>query len=297
MKIIARKHINIKKWDELVKSTPNSSFFSYSWYLDAVAENWIIIVNDDYTSGISLPYIERASVKILYTPIFVRYIEFLGDEPFEGGISKLIQSHFQIIETTYNRPLFKGSNEEVFQQITDFSSFKIKSQAERSLKKAEKLEYKVEVSEDYSAIYKTIQNELLDKFSGLTEKSMISLEKLFEAAKKAKVLCAYEVLNKDSSKVGGVICLENENSILYLKGAVNDIAKSDGGMYLALSTAIENAKSKNKSFDFGGSRIEGVQRFNHNLGGKDVVYYSYHIDNGPIWFKLARRIKDKWSKK
>lgn len=280
-----------------MKSTPNSSFFSYSWYLDAVAENWIVIVNDDYTSGIALPYIERASVKILYTPIFIRYIEFLGGETYEGGISKLIQSYFQIIETTYNKALFKGGKEQVFQQISDFSLFKMKSQAERSLKKADKLEYKVEESEDYSTIYKTIQSELLNKFSGITEKSLQTLDKLFKAAKEANVLKAYEVKDKDDLKVGGVICLENESSVLYLKGAVNDEAKSAGGMYLALSTAIENAKSKNKCFDFGGSRIEGVKRFNYNLGGKDVVYHSYNIDNGPIWFKLARRIKNRWSKK
>lgn len=280
-----------------MKNTPNASFFSYSWYLDAVAENWIVIVNDDYTSGIALPFIERASVRMIYSPIFLRYIEFLGTTPFEGGINELIHSFFQVIDTSYKEELFKGGKEFVYQQITDFSNHKFGSQAERSLKKAIKNEYKIVNTQDCFPILKSVELELKDKFDGINEKSIETLGVLFEAADKAGVMNVYEVVDKASNSLGGIVCLENESSVLYLKGAVSNEAKSNGAMYLALSTAIEKAKKENKTFDFGGSRMEGVMKFNHNLGGEDVVYYNYSIDNGPLWFKVARRLKKKWSKK
>ena len=62
-------------------------------------------------------------------------------------------------------------------------------------------------------------------------------------------------------------------------------------MYLALNTAIENAIDANKNFDFGGSKVEGVKGFNHNLGGKNVVYYLYENVNYPWWYRLMKKMK------
>ena len=59
----------------------------------------------------------------------------------------------------------------------------------------------------------------------------------------------------------------------------------------ALNSAIEYAKENNLKFDFGGSNIEGVKRFNYNLGGIDEVYFMHIQNNGPAWFKLAKRLK------
>lgn len=78
MKIVEREHIDEESWNQLVDKTVGASFFSYAWYLDATAENWCIVVDDNYTRGIALPYSKRLGLETLYTPIFVRYIEWLG---------------------------------------------------------------------------------------------------------------------------------------------------------------------------------------------------------------------------
>jgi hypothetical protein len=82
-----------------------------------------------------------------------------------------------------------------------------------------------------------------------------------------------------------------------LKGTVSKDCKLAGGMYACLDYAINETVIDGKTFDFGGSGIDGVKQFNHNLGGKDVTYFRYTFNNGPIWFKLARKINNKWSKK
>ena len=62
MKIIERAYIDVVKWDQLV-DRENGLVFNCSYYLDAVAENWCIYVNEEYTSGIALPYVVRLKKK------------------------------------------------------------------------------------------------------------------------------------------------------------------------------------------------------------------------------------------
>ncbi len=293
MKIIEREHIDIERWNKLVSASENASVFSYSWYLDATAENWCVLVNNDYSSGIALPYSVRLGVKTLYTPIFVRYIEWLGAKSDFKQIQEKIKGQFSNIEVSIKQPILGVKYDSyVYQSIEVNVERKLGSQAKRSLKKAMKSELEVLVSKDYSGIENIVKSELVGKYNGIDEVSIHALSKLFQAAKKENRISVYEIKGQ-----GGIVCINDKGSLLYLKGTVSKSCKEQGGMYACLDRAIRDADQEHKKFDFGGSRIDGVKRFNHNLGGKDVTYYGYTFNNAPIWFKLARRIKNKWSKK
>ena len=96
MKIIQREHIDSQKWDALVSSSPYNSVFSLSTYLDSVAENWCVLTDDDYSKGIALPFTIRLGIKVVYTPVFVRYLEWFGDEIEKlETIKTTIQNEFQ----------------------------------------------------------------------------------------------------------------------------------------------------------------------------------------------------------
>ena len=293
MKIIERSYIDIGRWNHLVTTTENASVFSYSWYLDATAENWCALVNDDYTKGIALPYSVRLGVKTLYTPIFVRYIEWLGSEIDTSIINDAIKNHFSNIEVSIKQPLLGDRFKSFFYQtIPSNIDREFGSQAKRSLKKAINNDIEVEKSKDYSGVESIIVSELVGKYNGIDEVSVKALSKLFEAAKIEQRISIYEIKGH-----GGIVCITDEGTNLYLKGTVSSACKLVGGMYACLDYAINETIIDDKTFDFGGSRIDGVKHFNHNLGGKDVIYFEYTFDNGPIWFKLARIINNKWSKK
>jgi len=288
VKIIERSNIDVDKWNSLVENSNDSTFFSFAWYMDAVAENWCVLVDDAYSKGIALPYSKRAGVEVLYTPIFGRYSEVLGD--FSNDDLSFINERFKIIEFACRQQVLDKSESKIHQIIVDYENRKVGSQAKRSLKKAEKSGFEILISDDYSMVIEKVKEELNHKFTGITEKSLEALELLFANAKKANVIKVFNV----NDALGGIVCFVSNDQLLYVKGAVDEKTKSNGGMYLALNSAIEFAKENNLKFDFGGSNIEGVKRFNYNLGGVDETYYMHVINNGPRWFKLARRIKNKF---
>jgi hypothetical protein len=78
-----------------------------------------------------------------------------------------------------------------------------------------------------------------------------------------------------------------------LKGAANDKARNQGLMYACMKNEIENTLQEGKIFDFGGSSIEGVKRFNLNFGSDDIEYYEYEWNHAPWWWRLLKYIRKK----
>ncbi len=291
MKIVERKYIDIQKWNKLVQETKGASFFSYTWYLDAVAENWCVLVKDDYSSGIALPYVVNLGVKTLYTPIFARFYELLGK--FDGiDFKKPIKNTFQYYNFAVKQPILgEGYEMSEFQVITKDTEQQFSSQAKRSLKKALKNGLEIQFSSEYNSVISIVSKELNNKFEGINEKSLAALGKLFENAKNENCTRVFHF-----GKEGGIVCLEKKGQLLYLKGTVSPDFKKNGGMYMALNSAIQYAKGKGLDFDFGGSQIDGVKRFNHNLGGKDEIYYRYLKEDYPFWYRLLKKVKRRLKK-
>ncbi len=287
MNIIERKDIDINQWNNLVANTENASFFSYSWYLDAVAENWCVLVDADYSYGIALPYLSQLGIKTIYTPVFIRFLEILGADYDKNEFKSLILEHFNNIQFACKQNIFGDDSQEFIYQVIGCNDDRVLgSQAKRSLKKAEKLGFKTVTSLEQKEVLKVIHQELNGKFEGINNRSLANLEKLITNAEVEKKLKVFSL-----EQEGGIFCLENKSQLLYLKGTVKEECKKNGGMYLLLNDAIDYAQKNGLQFDFGGSRIEGVRRFNLNLGGKDQVYFQYSKEDYPIWYRFLKKIK------
>ena len=298
MKIIQREHIDIEKWDNLVSASPYNAVFSLSTYLDAVAENWCVLTDDDYSKGIALPFTVRLGIKVVYTPIFVRYLEWFGKEIVAlESIKTTIQNEFQQGQLS-STVCFENNNsgDFIFQISENQAEQLINSQAKRMLSKFEKAGFTINLEADEEEVLKIIYAELPQKVSSLNDKSLTSLDALVKSLKNIQLLKVVAV-KKENTIVGGLFLVEFNHSLLYLKGAFTPESKKEGAMYGAMQYAIELAKKQNKRFDFGGSRVEGVRRFNVNLGGKDVIYRSFEWNNSPLWFKILKRAKTAWKRK
>lgn len=298
MKIVQRENINIQKWDALVTGGTNTSVFSLSAYLDAVAENWCILTDENYSGGIALPFTIRLGLKTCYTPIFVRYLEWFGEKSISDlEFIKIIQREFPQGQLNSNLPLVGIATEEfVYQSITREKNLSYNSQSKRMLSKFEKSGLRIVSHSNTGEVMDKIYTELPKKISALNEVSLAKL-KILVSVMKQKNLLKILVAKKEDSILGGIFLIEFNNTLLYLKGAFTSDAKKEGAMYGVMQNAINYAKDNNLNFDFGGSRVEGVRRFNINLGGEDQVYYSYNWDNAPFWFKSLKRMKEAWRKK
>ncbi len=297
MKFIEREHIDVERWDALVQSSKDSSVFSLSFYLDSVAENWCIFVEEDYSRGIALPYVRRLGFKLCYTPNFVRYLEWFGLPMDNQRFMVQMKEHFSSGRLqTKHKIRVRKLNRRVYQHIDVNVVPEQSSQAKRMLNKFQRSEVSLSWEDDIAVVMKFIRTELPLKVLSLDKRSLDCLERLAYALKEQNLLKMI-IVSQDERKLGGLFVIYFNGTMLYLKGAVERDAKDMGAMYGAMQLAIDTARQEQMNFDFGGSNAEGVKRFNYNLGGDDQKYYVIHWDLTPDWFRWLMKIRNAWKRK
>lgn len=287
MNIIERSEIDTLKWDALV-SKSGKGIQSYSWWLDQISDHWCIYADDSYTKGIALPFTVKAGVKVLYIPIFSEYLEVIGEFSIER-LSEIILAEFKVIECGFDRALLLGEAESHKTQVLKAEQ-PYKKLAKRMLKKAHAGGLEVKFIDDIEEVFSIIEQELIGKVQSI---NMTTLNRLKQAVTEARSHHLIKVVGVYSSNQleGGLILLENNFQVYYLKGSCSKEIKEMGGMYAAMDFSIRYASDRNKEFDFGGSRVEGVRKFNLQFGSEDIHRPYYSINNAPVWFKLTKQIK------
>lgn len=298
MKFIHRLELDKKAWDALVTFN-RVDVFSYSWYLDACAIDWCVLVDDNFENGIALPYNTKLGIKSIYPPMFSRNLDFLGkDLSFRAKALQAIMKafpagHLQLLEPVKESVVDDGAGR-VFQQIT--GNFELNKQATRMLQKSKRAGLEVRKTTDWRAVLEIIRTELSEKISEFNAENLERLRQLMVSLEKENRLFCLGIFREDKLE-GGMVFMETEEKRVYLKGAAHESARNAGGMYLSMEKAIGDTISDNRIFDFGGSGVEGVRRFNRNLGGSDRHYYIYTWNHAPRWFNLIKLIYQKWKKK
>ncbi|ASS48267.1 MAG: hypothetical protein A3D31_19130 [Candidatus Fluviicola riflensis] len=290
MKLILADAVNKTKWDELVR-TSGGTVFSLSTYLDATADNWAVLFNDDLSGGITCPFAVKAGVKVLYAPFFHRYIEWIGaNRPSDELLLQQLQELFPVADVNC-RMIDRGS-EKVHQELTQ-DQYNPNQQAKRMLKKTGVFH----ISEEWlpEQLMQLLETELVPRIAGIDAHSLSKLQRLVTDFEQKGMIQIN--LWKENDWQGGLWLLVFENRALYLKGTVTADAKKSGGMYRLMEYAIQQAFSTNKLVDFGGSNAEGVRRFNLNWGATDRSYQHLQWNNAPLWWKTVKSLRDKWNNK
>lgn len=278
-----------KRWNDLVLLN-GASVFSESIYLDATATNWSILYSDDFKSGMACPYVVKGGIKILVTPFFNRFMEWIGNPLPEQEIVEALKTEFPVADLQVGNGF--SSNQRIFQELHP-GKLKLNQQAKRSLNKSSV--FTVESAENIPLMMELLQNELQNRIPGINQQTLPILGKLVEGYHPERL--RQFNLYQETSWLGGIWILETRTRVLYLKGTTTEEAKKFGGMYKLILSAIEYAHSQEKTFDFGGSNVASVRRFNLNFGAEDIVYSHLSWNQAPFWWKTVKMIRDKWTKK
>ncbi|MNU98942.1 hypothetical protein D3C71_890630 [compost metagenome] len=246
--------------------------------------------SDDLKSGMACPYVVKGGVSVLVTPFFNRFMEWVGEPVSEEELIKTLKSKFQVADLQVGKGF--SLNQRIYQRLEP-GMLKLNQQAKRSLNKAK--EFSVTQEVNIPVMMELLQTELANRIHGISAATLPILEKLVLGYENSRL--GQFSLYQENQWLGGIWILETDSTVLYLKGTTSEEAKKLGGMYKLMFTAIEYANSKEKSFDFGGSNVESVRRFNLNFGAQDVAYSQLSWNNAPFWWRTLKMIRDKWTKK
>lgn len=296
IKYIEHRDIDKKKWDECITNSPNGFIFAYSWYLDSVCENWNALVEGDYQTVFPLPWKKKLGISFVYQPFFLNQLGVFSLNPItEELANKFLDSipkKFAYIDMALNyHNTATLSDFAITQRVVqyvdlnnDYASISknYSENLKRNLKKAKKNKVRL------------IKNIMLEK---VVESFRLTQGKNLKMFRKKNYLQLTDLIKKLISMGFGqtmgvystdnILCasasfMQSNNRIIYLKGAATDKGKEIGAMHYLMDYIIKENAGSNLLFDFGGSVVESVARFNKSFGAKEYVYLQVRKDRKSV---------------
>lgn len=285
MRIVQRKNIDVKLWDEKIENSPLQNPFIHSWALNATATDWWAVVNDDYSFLLPLPIDNKWGVKRVRQHYFSRQLDWIGSENQFQQALVLVKKQFKEFDfgVSLTTSIEKTKR---FQWLNYAEEIMYSKNTKRILKKKHFEVVEKKEVEKFLEIYK---NNAFQKFKQPTE-NLYRLERLIEVVfskNKAKMF----VIEEDNEVKAAAIFIDYKTTRTYLIGDATPEMKKKGAIFYLLDYGIQNAPNNCEIFDFGGSNVDSVANFYKKMGGKDSFYSHVHWENYPFWFSLLKRLK------
>jgi hypothetical protein len=276
---LKRKDIDIVKYDACIEAALNSRIYAYSWYLDIVADNWDVLVLNDYEAVMPLPWRQKYFIKYIYPPAWTQQLGVFSNFKIEAYIVRqfinAIPKKFKKITVQFNAEndvsSFKTEKRTNYILKLDKSFEEIykgfNKNRKRDLKKAETEKYSIdkEISADEFLYF--YLNE--PKNYQLRHEQITTIKALLKANNKAVYIWGIRV---DEKLIASIVWLKDANRITYILPIATIQAKEKGLPTLLISNLIKEYQNSGLMLDFEGSMIEGVADFYRSFGVKAERY-------------------------
>jgi len=306
IKHIKHDQIDFKRYDECVNRSMGAYIYAYSWYLDIVAGEWDVLVEDDYVSVFPLPFRVKFGIKYIYQPVFTQQLGLFSTAL--QGIAKLnefisvIPKEFKLIEINLNKyyvtikrknyKLVENLNLELdlakdYEQIHKQYSTNLK----RNIKKAKKNELQTSnhiKPEQLIELFKSNKGNELNVYSPEDYVRLGRLAYMLLHKGKASIEGVY---NKENTLIAAALFVLGSTRLIFLFSGLSDEGKEKAAMPFLINNFIEKHSNSNKIFDFEGSNNESLARFYRSFGAQEYHYFGLRQYRFP--FKQIAKLKNK----
>lgn len=305
MKIVYLKHQSIdkQKWDECIANSQQGIAYAYSWYLDAVFNNWSALVMDDYEAVFPLTIQSKFGFSYFFNPIFAMQFGVFSTQEltkemqqrFYKSLPKGIQMYdFSVNSSNQFCPkYFRVTQKECqyvdlnapYNEIASNYSTNLKRNLNKAIKTNLTIRYSTS-TEDVISLFqqnrgKNIKDIKHNHYNVLNTLILNGIEK-----EKIKIIECYD----DREIIAAGFFSYANKRIIYHKGGTNNKGKKYGAMHLIVDFLIRTHQNSDWILDFGGSSIPSVKQFNRNFS-KDQ--YTYLQLQKSWWiFRMIRKIKN-----
>ncbi|WP_111706602.1 hypothetical protein [Lutibacter citreus] len=279
---LKRKEIDIQKYNACIENSINSRIYAYSWYLDCVADNWDVLILNDYEAVMPMPWRQKYFIKYIYPPAWTQQLGIFSSRKLN---SDLIRDFINSIPKKFKKVTIQ------FNAENDLSLFKVENRTnyilplnksyediykgfntnrKRILKSVEKSNFRIEkrINKDVFLKYYLESN----KNYKLHPSQLKTLNKLLNSNNPSIKL--WGVL-KDGNLITGLLWLKEKKQITYLLPFSNQEGKGLGIPTLLVNELMIQFSGSMVKLDFEGSMINGVAGFYKSFGGEFEKYFGF----------------------
>ncbi len=302
IRYITHNELDKSKWDNCIETASNGIVFAYSWYLDAVCDNWDALVLNEYEAVFPITKKSKFGLNYFVNPIFALQLGIFSKsilttslvEQFINAIPKKLK--LIDIQLNFGNDIDNQSFEissKKCQSINLSSSYeeiskKYSTNLKRNLSKARKQNCEIVLSVETENVIKLFKENRGETLKEMKDEQYKRLHSLLIELKQRKLGKIYECWLENELVASACFSITNDR-IIYIKGGSTPKGREVGAMHLIMDEVIHLNSNSNFIFDFGGSSIEQVARFNHSFGATDYEYLRLYRNNLPFLVKLLKK--------
>jgi lipid II:glycine glycyltransferase (peptidoglycan interpeptide bridge formation enzyme) len=253
--------------------------YAFSWYLDIVANNWDVLVLDDYKAVMPIPWKQKYFIKYVTQPYFCQQLGVFSTERttlnLQNSFLKKIPSKYVKVtqnlnsENLWNKNTAKRKNyilslsghyEGIFKNFSRTRKQRVKVGFKNGLIiKDAVLEDLIQIQKDFYS-YQDFSSDIL-----------LALSNYVLHNNKGKILGVF----KDKKLLGGGLFLKTEQRIIYLFSSFNTAGREYQAASFLINYVIEKNQKNEIIFDFEGGNIPSIGSFFKSFGAKPEIFHQY----------------------
>ncbi|RPE00143.1 hypothetical protein EGM88_02445 [Aureibaculum marinum] len=287
IKYLTRNQIDEEKYNRCIFKSNNSRIYGYSWYLDAVCDDWDVLVLNEYEAVMPLPKRKKYGICYIYQAPWIQQLGVFSERKIESKLFedflKNVPKKFKLIDMMLNTsnnfsikhikprdnfvlPLENNSYEIIHKKYT--------KGRKSSVKQAQKFELKIKKTTSVDAIIKLFRENKGEHLKNRAQDYLRLQEIVCKGQLLDKVL-VYEIYTTNNELLGGAIFLKDEFRITNLFSALNKLGREKQAMSLLIDFIIKKYAGQPFVLDFEGSMITKIASFYKSFGAIKETYFHY----------------------
>jgi len=299
---IQQTGIDKAKWDSCIDQSVNGLIYAYSWYLDAIADQWDALVLNDYEAVMPLTWNKKYGIHYLFQPFFCASLGVLSkkkiDKELVESFLKAIPAKFKYIDICLNQqnlfnvtdyPLTERVNH-VLSLAKDYETISAayRSNLKRNIKKAETGGLIIKEGIDLNEII-SLAKETMQRISSITDEQISRFQKVVEKAEQKQKVETIGIYSKADELLASAVFLYSHHRWYYILVGNHPNGKTLGASHYLLDCFIKKHAATPALLDFEGSDIRNLAFFYSSYGATEERYPALRMNRLP---KLLRWMKE-----
>lgn len=296
IRIIPHSQIDQKKWDKLISHCAFPLVFANSFYLNATAPGWDALVLGNYKAVMPLTWSKKLNIKYLHQPPFTSQLGVYGEATKKEmeAIEDVLKDNFKLIEIEQNAHLkFPKQAKDKLTFVIDYKDgFKYNENTKRNIARAKKAEVVIKDIKNLPEALKLAHSRLIPWLKAKHKTSPKQVKLLLKLVENAHINGALKTLvshDQQGKQLALGYFIFNQFHCVFLKGFTFSKKDNTGSMHALLDHAIRHFEGSVNMFDFGGGSAPGLSTFYKGLGGKELKYQEYKLNNLPWPLKMIKK--------
>lgn len=306
VRLIRHQAIDYGRYDRCIENASNGLVYACSWYLDAVAGKWDILVSGDYDYVMPLPCRRKWGIRYVYLPPFLQQLGIFPQPAadIEMAFYRKLITYFRYVDyaaalppITVNKKRFISSEkhtrilplQENYPSLAGNFSENIRRNLKKSIK--HKISFVAQVNtEDFFSLQKTAKEIPLPqddwkKLERLMEQTLIRGNGVVYGAYKEGVsgICHPNRIN------AAAFFILWHHRAYYIMSLNNSEGRDTGSVFAIFDRLIRDMAGSGIILDFEGSSIPGVDRMFEGFGAWKEPYLAFTVNRLPFPFNLLKK--------